>query len=95
MPPEAGPGRPPVARLVESRVDKPRKDLSRGWLYFLALVALGALVIPVVRERRDLSPRERMLIIALGCLQTLAALVVGALFVVWLLGRMRGEMRAM
>ncbi len=84
---------PPEARLVETRPAGPAKaPVSRAWLYVLALVVLGALVTPIALEHRGISRREKLFIIALGCLQTLAAVVVLAAFVIWMIGWFRSQL---
>jgi len=80
-----GPGSDPsrAARLA---------GMSRGWLIFLTITVLGALVLPLAWEHPSLSRREKIFIIALGCLQTLAAVVVFAFFVVWVVGWFRAQL---
>jgi hypothetical protein len=68
---------------------KPAAGVSRGLLYFLALVALGILVLPIVLQHPSLSRREKIFFIALGGAQTLAAVVCLVLFAVWMLGWLR------
>lgn len=84
---------PPKARLIETRSVTPAKaPVSRAWLYVLALVVLGALVTPIALEHRGISRREKLFIIALGCLQTLAAVLVFAAFVVRMIGWFRSQL---
>ena len=68
-------------------------ELSRGWLYLLALVFLGALVAPFAWKHPAISRREKLLIIGLGSLQTLAAIVVGVLFFAWMAGWLRRQLQ--
>ena len=93
-PPEPGPARAPLARLIQPPAAKRPAGLSRGWLYFLALVALGVLVVPIVREHPGLSRREKTVIMVLGATQTLAALVFLVVFTIWMFGWARGQLQA-
>ena len=69
-------------------------QLSRRWLYALALVFIGALVTPIAWKHPGISRREKLLIIALGCLQTLAAVAVAVLFCGWMAARVRSQLGA-
>lgn len=69
-------------------------QLSRRWLYALALVFIGALVTPIAWRHPGLSRREKLLIIGLGCLQTLAAVVFALLFCAWMAARVRQQLGA-
>jgi hypothetical protein len=77
---------PPLAKLVPPGGGGRYAGLSRGQLIFLATVVMGVLVIAAVRDRPDLSRRDKLLIVSLGCLQTLAAAVVLVFFTVWIFG---------
>ena len=59
-------------------------QFSRGWLYVLALVLLGAAAAPVVWAHPKISRGEKALLIFLGCLQTAAAVAVLVMFIGWL-----------
>ena len=67
-------------------------ELGRAWLYLLALVFLGVLVAPFACKHPAISRREKLLIIGLGGLQTLAAIVVAVLFCAWLAGWLRRQL---
>ena len=59
-------------------------QFSRGWLYLLALVLLGAAAAPVIWAHPRIGRGEKAWLIVLGCLQTAAAVLVMVMFVIWL-----------
>ncbi len=59
------------------------EDLGRGPLYLAVLVLMGALAIPGVWVNRRIGRGEKLLLSVLGVLNTLTAVALLIVFVIW------------
>jgi hypothetical protein len=80
---------PPAARPPS-----PAEPVSRAWLYMLAVVLVGLLVVPVAWKHPHIKRWEKIFIITLGLLHDLAVVAIAVLFFFWFLAYLRARMQA-